>query len=92
MMLGCGTPQGSSNGPIPQASIQEILIADYAPEWDHTMGGSKLLISGNFEGIHDPLFVLLDGIRVSALLCISYLLLGTFCLQWKEDQTVGSFL
>ncbi|KAK9835470.1 hypothetical protein WJX74_000883 [Apatococcus lobatus] len=56
--------QGSSNGPIPQASIQELLVADYAPEWDFTPGGSKLLVSGSFESCQGPLFVMLDGIRV----------------------------
>ena len=62
--------QGSSSGPVPQASIQELLVADYAPEWDFTTGSGKLLISGSFEGICEPLFVLLDGVRVSALMVL----------------------
>lgn len=51
---------------MPQGSIQELVVADYAPEWDFTSGGGKLLISGSFEGLPGPLFVLLDGARVSA--------------------------
>ncbi|KAK9847785.1 hypothetical protein WJX84_010800 [Apatococcus fuscideae] len=54
--------QGSSDGTAPQLSV-----ADYAPEWDYTTGGTKLLISGDFEhSAHEHLCVLLDGIKISA--------------------------
>ena len=48
-----------------QHSSVELRVADYAPEWDSVTGGSKMLISGNFESFQEPLFLLVDGIKVS---------------------------
>ena len=53
------------HGGTSQPTSAVIAMADFAPEWDFTHGGSKLLISGDFDTSSQPLFVVLDGIKVT---------------------------
>ncbi len=59
----CAQLQGSPDG-APQAPTTAITVADFAPEWDYTQGGSKLLLSGDFDSSH-RLNVLVDGVKVT---------------------------
>ena len=67
-------------GGVCQAS--EIVVADFAPEWDYTAGGSKLLISGDFEASSEPLVVLVDGVKVRIVGC-------AFCMQTMIASIFG---